>query len=490
MRFFSTLHTMPPILPRVARRRQSLRTVSSRPGWTFLALFSAPLIACSGAAPEAPGGAETWPSTAHPIIVLDLDTVRADHLGCYGYGRDTTPRIDAFAAEAVRFEWAFSQAPNTQPSQASILTSLYPSSHGSQGDAAGLPEAAVTLPEVLGAAGYTTAAFVDGGYVSASFGLDQGFDLFDNQRGGGLAQIAPRVADWLTQQPAEPFFLFVHTYDAHTPYAPEEPYRSMFTDGLAPATPGFEPNAETLEAARRAAWSADGTGARLPEEDLAYAKARYDGGLRHLDAWVGALLDRFAESGLLERATIVVLSDHGEEFGEHGSVLHEKLYAPVTRVPLIVRPPGGLAGGRVVHEVVQTLDVMPTLLALAGVSGPTTMQGRDLGLLLAGGREGPGFAVGESPYFGERRFVARGTRRLLRTERDGRVEVYAYREDRAELVDLAPQEPDIARTLGTTLDGWTALVERHRLPTDGEGPGETPIDPETLEQLRALGYIQ
>jgi arylsulfatase A-like enzyme len=424
------------------------------------------------------------PSALHPVIILDIDTLRADHLGCYGYRRPTSPNIDALAADSVLFEWAFSQAPNTPPSQASIFTSLYPTSHGLvHGGSSRISERAETLAEHFQAAGARTAAFVDGGYMAAHFGFDRGFESYDNNRGGGLARIGPKVADWLREHRDESFLLLVHTYDVHSPYSPNEPYRSLFTGGIQPS-PGFEPTSEKLEAVRASQWSEPQV--TLSTEDLAYTIARYDGGIRMVDDWIGELLSLLRELALLERATIVLLSDHGEEFQEHGSVLHEKLFATVNRVPLLIRLPEGYPSRRV-SETVATIDLMPTLLELIGRPVPSALQGQSLLPFLRnerGIRRRPVFS--ESPYFGRERAVARGDLRLIWRPDYGSSELYRYRDDPLEQRDVAGQDPVAAQRLLAAVRSWDAWVKAQRLPP----AGARPIDPETEEQLRALGYLR
>jgi arylsulfatase A-like enzyme len=446
----------------------------SRAARSALGLLAAALLA-AGCAPVPPP----------PIIVFDIDTLRADHLGCYGYARETSPLLDAFAAEAVKFEWAFAQAPYTAPSQASILTSLYPTAHGFLKDDGELPPAAVTLAEVLRDGGYRTAGFVDGGYMSDDFNMGQGFELYENVRGKGLAASVPRALDWLREHGAEPFLLLIHTYDTHTPYTPQPGYRELFLDGLAPPTPGFEPSVEVMEGIRLSIWTDEPRS--LPAHDLEYAKALYDAEIRYVDDWFGRFVDGLRELGLYERSVIVVLSDHGEEFGEHGSVLHEKLYATVTRIPLLIRFPRARRTGTI-PTIVEGVDVMPTLLELAGQPTPETAHGGSL-LPLIDGRApaGGGRAFGESPYFGRERFIAEGSRRLLISrDRPEREELYDFPADPHEQDDLAAAAPAAIARLRGRLDAWETWVSEARI-EDGEG---SPPDPETVRQLRALGYLR
>ncbi len=452
-------------------RRCGLRTSA-----TFL-LSCAYLAACGAPTPEV---------QPHPIIIVDIDTLRADHLGVYGYDRPTSPNLDTFAQEAIVFDWAFSQAPNTPPSQTSILTGLYPSTHRMIYDEDKVPDRAVTLAEALAAQGFETAGFHDGGYMSQAFNMGQGFATYDNSKGKGLEVIGPKVEAWLREHHESNFLLLIHTYDVHTPYAPPAPFADAFTSGLAAPSPGFEPTSKQMEKVRLSKYT--DTPLKLADNDLAYARALYDGGILYVDSWFGEFMQLLRELGLDERATIMVISDHGEEFQEHGSVLHEKLYATVTHVPWMMRLPGGEPAGRI-DRVVETVDLVPSVLSLVGVEIPENVQGHDLLPLLQGSpASDPAVAFGESPFFGERRFIASDDLRLLYTLRDQTVELYRYRTDPDEQVNLADESPAEVERLRGLLERWQAMVSATVLEPTEETPAE--LDPETLEELRALGYIQ
>ena len=447
------------------------------PRLALLAAASLAVAACSISDP--------LPRRPHPIIIVDIDTLRADHLGCYGYQRPTSPNIDAFAAETVRFEWAFSQAPNPPPSQTSILTGLYPSTHGMVFDEDRVPEQVVTLAEVLAARGYRTAGFHDGGYMREVFGIGQGFALYDDSRGQGLAAIGPKVEPWLRDHAGESFLLLIHTYDPHTPYAPPPPFDRAFMDGVAAPTPGFEPTTKQMNDVRLSKFTKEPL--TLPPNDLAYAMALYDGEIRFVDDWFGRFWKLIEELGLDRRATVVFLSDHGEEFQEHGSVMHKKLYATVTRIPLMIRLPGGRLA-RAVDEVVESVDLMPTLLELAGAPIPTGVQGSSLlPLLLGRPAEGPHVAFSESPFFGRQRAVTLGGQRMIFTQKTGAVELYDYRADPLEQSDLAGAQPAGIEPRRQLLEAWEAMVASSPVETAETGQQ---LDEETLEQLRALGYVQ
>jgi arylsulfatase A-like enzyme len=434
-------------------------------------------VACGGPAPS------EIPAAPHPIIIIDIESLRADHLGCYGYDRPTSPNLDALAAESVRFEWALSQAPYTAPSQASILSGLYPSTHGMVDETTRLPDGITTLAEALSEHGYITSAFVDGGYMSETFGISQGFDEWDDSRGGGVAEIGPKALEWLRENAEESFLLLVHTYDPHIPLAPPADYRDMLAAGLEPETAGFEANLKQMTAAR----------SRLLEDppqpmaagDLAYAKALYDAEIRHVDAWIGELLAEVRKLNLDSTATIVIISDHGEEFQEHGDLLHERLYTTVTRVPMMIRLPNGHKAG-VIPQLVETIDLMPTLLELAGAPLPFGVQGESLLPMIRGESRLPYVAFGESTFFGEQRYVALADFRLIFTKEDEATELYNLAADPLELEDLAAAEPDLVKALRQRLDSWEEMVVAAAV----DGSQNADIDLETLERLKGLGYVQ
>ena len=413
------------------------------------------------------------------FVILDIDTLRADRLGFYGNERPTSPNLDAWAKGAIVFDWAFAQAPNTPPSQASILSGLYPSSHGRVGNDDVLRPEATTLAEALHSAGYRTAAFVDGGYMAEGFGLEQGFDVYDNARGAGLAAIGPKALDWIRAQGDQPYFAFLHAYDVHSPYAPGPEFRDAVAPGVRPATPGFEPTAEALEDIRTSPWN--GGQRQLSAGDLAYSLALYDGEIRQMDAWFADFHAQLGKMGALDKAMVVLISDHGEEFQEHGSVLHEKLYATVARIPLVLAPPGSRSGTR--HdEVVQSIDLAPTLVRLAGAAVPATYEGHDL--LLP--RAGRGVAFGETPYYAEQRFLAAGAWRIVYRKKSGQTELFRYREDPLEQDDLAGREPARAATLRDAL----VKIENHLGEHRAAPAASATIDEETRRQLESLGYLR
>ncbi|MEZ5331659.1 MAG: sulfatase [Thermoanaerobaculia bacterium] len=311
------------------------------------------------------------------LILVSVDTLRADHLGTYGYERETSPFLDALADSGVVFERAFAQVPGTLPSHMSMFTGLYPAQHDVYPPNDVLSTDIETLPEILESHGYRTGGFTEGGYVSGFYGFARGFDSFDDTvtRGNRLLErtigegldFLDRVGD------DEPFFLFLHTYAVHDPYQPPEEYRPLFWEGAVPDT--FEPTGPNFVAVNRGRRT-------VTAEEVRYFESLYDAGIRYVDDQLQRLWQRLQRDGLSERTLLVVTSDHGEEFLEHGHLVHEQNYVETTHVPLIVVGPGLPAGTRV-GTLVQSIDLAPSLLDLAGLADTAEeMTGRSWKRLL------------------------------------------------------------------------------------------------------------
>lgn len=438
----------------------------------------------------------------HPIVVIDLSSVRADRLGAYGHDRPTSPRLDAFAVESLLFEWAFASSPDGVPAQGSILTGRYPAGNLQLSPNAALPAAVDTLAELLRAAGWRTAAFVDGGYLSAGFGFDQGFETYDDGRGKGFAEAVAKATRWVEERATsdEPFLLLVHGSDALPPFAPPPAARELVAAGVAPVTAGFEPTLRALDAL------AASLGGEAPQNgDLAYASALYDAELRSLDDTLGGFLDRLRQLGVLERATLVVISDHGQELGEHGATLNRGVYATTARVPFVMRLPGARAA-QPVARVVQTADLAPTLLELAGLAVPEQMQGTSLVPWLRGEGHPPYVAFSDwarpdgalSMAMAGYHLVAHRVPRAAAAAPEGaagetaeaappyRLELYRLLDDPLASNDLAAAEPDKLAVMLRRVEEW----QRRMGSAASGGEGAESLDEERLQQLRDLGYIQ
>ncbi|MCB9916324.1 MAG: sulfatase [Planctomycetes bacterium] len=444
------------------------------------------------------GGA---PAAGPPnVLLVVLDTTRAADLGCYGGARGLTPRLDALAAEGLRFAHASAHAPWTLPSTASLFTSRLPEEHGAGGaldlgplrrggqpsvDFHALAPEVDTLAEAFAAAGWRTAAVVNVDFLDRPFGLTQGFEHVDaawsasndevrDARGTTDAALA-----WLDgARGAAPFFLLVHYFDPHAVYAPPAEYRRRFAApqdrGPQGLVFGTREQMLLLRAGRL----------ELDPALVARAKGLYDGELAYLDAQVGRLLDGLAARGLERDTLVVVTADHGEEFREHGGFEHgHTLYEELLHVPLLVRFPGRVPAGAVRSDRVGLIDVAPTVCALAGVAAPAGFRGHDLlardfaprPLLAHGNFWGPALSSWTSGRW----------KLVLVPEADGaeRAELYDLEADPGEARDLAATEPARAAELRAELDAARALL---RARARGEA---VELSPDERRRLEALGYL-
>jgi len=301
------------------------------------------------------------------VVLVGIDTLRADHLGCYGYTRPTSPRIDALASESVVFTTAVASAPWTLPSFASILTGLLPSHHrageGTLPYVSALDASHDTLGVVLQRAGYQTASFVSNVWVGKDVGLDRGFDVhaFDP----APSATVERAITWLSARTADPFFLFVHVFDPYAPYTPPPQHARLFTapeyDGpFRTAFPTVWENGVPVMTVDRK-WSA---------ADRAQIVSLYDGEIHYADSLVGRLLDKLRALGMIERTIVIIVSDHGEEFFDHGRLGHSHtLYDELLLVPLVIRFPSASHHGRITRQV-RSMDIFPTVLDAVGLPVP------------------------------------------------------------------------------------------------------------------------
>jgi arylsulfatase A-like enzyme len=423
------------------------------------------------------------------VILISLDTLRADHLSLYGYSRPTSPRLDAFARGAFVFERALTAAPNTGPSHMSLMTSVYPVLHGLIGGLRRPSGGRRMLAEALSEAGLRSAAFVDGGQLSREFGFARGFDEYDDQ-GGGFARILPLAERWVQLNRDHRFFLFLHTYDIHTPYRPPKPFRGMFHD--APYTGSFVPDGKNMTALSLGR-------TEVSPEDRTHIVALYDEGIRYTDAELGGFLD-FIDTrlGILDETVVVILSDHGEEFGEHGSYLHWQIYhQPNLHVPLVVRVPG--ASGARIATPVETIDVTPTLLDLLGLPALPGAEGRSLvpmmeraaaalPLPFASAESAPRPALAWPPVPTEipTRSVIDGRYQLLVDVRTDSVRLFDLEDDPFATRDVAALHPEVAARL---LAGWKRWYADNAGEIIQPGP-EVELPEKTRRRLRELGYIE
>jgi arylsulfatase A-like enzyme len=402
-------------------------------------------------------------------VLLCLDTLRADHLGSYGYARDTSPEIDALAAESVVFERAISQAASTLPSHRSLFQSRLASRTARE---------APVVAEQLARSGFRTAAFTGGGNVSAQFGFGRGFEVYDEDR-AGLAVSLPKAEAWLREVAGERFFLFLHTYDIHLPYDPPPPFDTMFGETYAGPI-----NGESSRAVLRRQRGLDGVDPTAVESlgagDRERLIALYDGGIRHADGFVGELREMLERLDLAQTTAVVLYSDHGEEFADHGSWIHSHtVYDELVRVPLIWYAPG-LEPRRVAAQV-RLLDVAPTLLHMLGVRIPDSFEGRTLAPLLAGESDEHRPAVSE---MGRHKSLSAFPWKLIRGV--GAPRLFDLAADAREQRDLSARLPERVADLSTALGSWLGSDAEQSV--EALEPGE--IDRGVSERLRELGYLE
>ena len=388
-----------------------------------------------------------------PIVLISIDTLRADRLPAYGYGTIRTPHMDRFAADSVVFDEAYSHSPQTLPAHTSILSGRLPFEHGVRDNIGfSVKPGERLLSHALGERGFATAGFVSAYVLRKQTGINQGFGLWDDQlpaaspdrplgqvQRGGESTIDAAMR-WIDRQPSPRFFLFVHIYEPHRPYAP--PARFAGVDA-------------------------------------------YDGEVQHSDEIIGRLLDHLRAKELYDRSTVVLLSDHGEGLGDHGEDEHGIfLYRETIRVPFIVKLPGSRRGGRRIASPVQHIDLMPTLLDMAGESVPARMRGRSLRPLLEGtGRlaETSVYSESLSPryHFGwsELYALSDARYRLIRAPRD---ELYDLASDPRELTSIAEERPQVRTAMRRALEDIIANAQVDM---------PVAVSNEDRQKLAALGYV-
>ena len=399
------------------------------------------------------------------IILITMDTTRADHLACYGYPNIRTPNLDSLAQKGVLFEQAVSSSPLTLPSHCTIMTGMYPTYHGVRvnGNTA-LSEEQTTIAEVLSARGYQCGAFIGAFVLDGRWGLKQGFQHYDDQFDlkkykhidlGAIQRPGNQVMDaalaWLDGEKANPFFAWIHLYDPHAPYEPPEPYRSEYS----------------------------GRG----------KVGQYDGEIAFMDEQIGRCVSWLEKNGLSKNTVMILIGDHGEGLGSHGEEAHGYfIYEYVAHVPfLVVAPFEDLEGKRVTSQA-RAVDVFPTLMELVKIKSPTKVHGKSLlPLMFQPKKQEESYAYGESMapniQFGW------SPLRYLRTSHykyidAPRAELYDLTQDADEQTNLFQQYPDVARKLKTELDRLIAQTSAGA-PT----PQAANLDKETMERLSALGYI-
>jgi arylsulfatase A-like enzyme len=418
------------------------------------------------------------------VILISIDTLRADHVGAYGQPRPTTPALDRIAAAGAVFEQAFAPSPWTLPSHASMLTGLAPARHGLVDVDRVLAPAISTIAEELRAAGVRTGAIVNSAFLGPANGLDRGFERFRHVPETGPRPAAPRmigeVAAWLDAWQEEPFFLFFHVYDVHSDYIPGPEQRALF---VGPYEGPQDGTTAQLRRIRRGEYEPT-------PADQAHVRDLYAGGVRRTDDALATLYATLDGLDLARDTFVIVTSDHGEELFERGDVLHGRtLYDESIRVPLVVRGPGVAAGSRIAQPATHA-DLTPTIRALFGLAARDA-DGIDLGPWLRGEAAPTGRAlvaeIAPQRMLDEDRpprLVAVRTpeAKLIRDLDADRVELYDLVADPGERRDVAAAQPERVAALAPALDAYVAQARAVA--------EQVELSAEEVERLRALGYAK
>lgn len=388
-------------------------------------------------------------TAATPVILIVCDTLRVDHLSCYGYLRETSPHLDEFAQEAVLFENAVSNETWTLPSHGTMFTGLYPKNHGLTANA-NLPESTVTLTEALRDAGYQSA-----GYTGFSFwlypwrGFAHGFDLYNvpEWRFRTVYDSRALLEGWLDTHPIPNVFLFFHNFDVHSkparqydglPYGPDDPSFLHFANEFE-SPPTFEREGRDKVDGEDFMLAANRGEVTLTDDELAYCIALYDDCIRMVDHHIHEFFNKLKELNLYDQALIIVTSDHGEEFGEHGSYGHGNVYEQSAHIPLLIRFPQGKHGGMRYPHVVQQTDLYPTVLGVLGLPLPQPVDGQNLISLVEQQEKPLGKAYIQRLQW---KAVRSDDWKLIRNVREDKYQLYDMETDRAEQANRYESTPE------------------------------------------------
>ena len=407
------------------------------------------LTACGSGRKNGPANGDAAPLRKLNVVLITIDTLRADRVGCYGYAKAETPHLDRIAKHGVLFENAVAQAPLTAPSHASMMTGQYPTVHKVR-DTGGfvLPQSGPSLAAMLQDQGWDTAAFVGSSVLKRRFGFNRGFAVYDDAMPGGAKEAADRRAGevvdhavrWLDAQSGKPFLLWVHVYDPHLPYDPPPPFRERYKD------------------------------------------RPYDGEIAYTDQQLGRLFDALGHKSP-ENTIVAVLSDHGESFSEHGEYAHGVfLYDTTLRIPFLLEGPGVPAGRRV-RQQARTIDLLPTLLELMGAKTPQGVQGISLAHAFAGKEDSAAWSYEETLFpklnmgWAELRGIRTNRWKFIRAPKP---ELYDLAQDPGETANVIAAHPAEVRDL---------LAKLNSVAGAGEKVQPAQIDQRTLAQLKSLGYL-
>lgn len=498
------------------RVRLTFRVAADLP--SQVGYFGGLIVHDRGATPFVDGAPR--PDAPRTVILVAVDTFRRDHLDLYGYDRETAPFLRDLAAQGAWFRDNISQASWTKVSMPSLLTSLYPATSGVTSMSSKLPDEATTLAESFQAAGYATFATSSVMFTGRSTNLQQGLDVLHERASVGELGHSPsktartfvdRLTAWLEAHEEQPTFVFLHVFDPHSPFDTYAPYSGVWSqagaldaqkkdiDAVLKVDDDIRRGGDMLP--DRAQLEAAGVS---PEAFVAREVDWYDESILALDAEMKRLHERLEELGLADDALIVLTSDHGEEFLEHGRHFHgNSTYGEMTNVPLLFWGPRWIPAGTVVDETVQNVDVYPTLMDLCGLPTPAGLQGASLAPLLRDTgewRPRPAFAskfsdkkeVTETKDIESFAVVSRGYRlvhNVKRPEGHPEFELYDHVEDPLNTTDIADQHPEKVEVLARELELWRKWTRQVALTPQEGAEEEEAMSEAELEQLRQLGYV-
>jgi arylsulfatase A-like enzyme len=491
----------------------SLSLSATAPTAGTLAFWGAPVVRQRIAADAATSG------PPQGVILVQLDTLRKDHMEVYGYERPTAPVLRGLAEEGALFQNAITQTSWTKAETPSILTSLYPTTHGVHQIPDRLPASATTIAEAYRQAGYATLSYSSVVFTGQFTNLHQGFEeLHEGESTAGRAgprgaktsrEYVDRLVDWLGDHRDVPFFVYLHFFDPHVPYEPYRPYDTLWADPK-----GREQYLKDQEALKKTVTDAfmaqRGMATRDemvragvdPESYLRFSKDWYDGSIRGMDTEIGRLVERLRGLGLGERTVLAFYADHGEEFHEHGRMWHgQSVYGELIRVPLILWGPGHVTKGVKIDEPVELVDVMPTLLDLSAIPAPASVQGQSMRPLLtkdSGWKRRPPIAERQPmggtdfPNAAESYAIMDGNWKLIhnvvRPPEQPEFELFDFYQDPLDQKNVASEHPDVVERLAKSLDSWHQMAKAAKLKPDSELTKG--MSKEQLDQLRSLGYVK
>lgn len=417
------------------------------------------------------------------IILISIDTLRADHLGCYNYYRNTSPAVDKFREDGVLFRHCIAQSPSTLTSHASILTSLIPSHHGAfytRGQA--LPDNIKTMAELLKEKGYRTISFNDGGQIAPQFGLNQGFDKYESMSDKIKAEhlnfkrVVTKTMTWLDQNPDEKFFLFLHTYETHHPYTPKKRQLKLFESNYK-GDLNWQITVEMIERINKGE-------IKLTDEDKQHIINTYDAEIRSMDESFGLLIDYLKKKKLYDNTLIIFISDHGEEFGEHGiwAMHSHTLFNDQLHVPLLIKLPGSKFASRKIDHLVRGIDILPTVMDLLGEKMSKDFEGVSLVSLMKGiPPKKLVFAISQRDM--QQTYVSPYWSVMTRKWKLYDAKLYDLLNDPAELKDIARTHED----LKTSLQKYALKYIKRR--DKKFSAKKVVLDDNLREKLKSLGYL-